>query len=70
MCWVNTGRISCCFVLQLYLVVLLELLESGLVDCSHWFGQVSIELWVVQVEFVAVVMNDPREDRVLREVIE
>lgn len=70
MCRVDARRVSHSFILQLDIVILLKLLESGFVNRSHRFREISVQLRVVEIEFIPIVMYDPWEDRVLGEIIE
>ena len=51
------------------LVEVFELSETVLVDGSDRLGKVSVHVRILQVEFPVVVVNDPGEDGVLREVV-
>ena len=46
-----------------------EVLEAFRVDCTNWLREITIAAWICQIEHGrGGVLDDPREDRVLREV--
>lgn len=47
------------------------MLESFLVNGSDRFGEVTISFLVLKIDFLGVIiLNDPREDRILGEITE
>jgi hypothetical protein len=64
MWWVGAGLVS-----GLDLVKVFEFFEAMFVDCADWFGKVSIHFMASDVEVVIIVVNDPGENWVLREII-
>jgi hypothetical protein len=62
--WVGTGLVS-----GLDFVEVFEFFEAMFVDCADGFGKVAIHFMAANVEVVIVVVNDPGENGVLREVV-
>jgi hypothetical protein len=48
-----------------------KLLKPILILCAHWFLQVSVDIWVAEVESLGrIVFEDERHHRVLRQIVE